>query len=150
MHCCVDRALRKERWRLQNIPSQKEVLLCLPVQVCCCLPPAFLPGIFFKTQAVSQPYKNNKGQVIILLHAVILFFSPLLQVPHHRWSTASEERKEKWWPHLARCRAPAGQEAGPGSSWNSWRLLTTLSTLATSTCFRGCVIFGMVNSPACS
>lgn len=56
----MHRALRNERWRPRNIPSQKEVLLCLPVQVCCCLPPAFLPGIFCKTLAVRQPYREKK------------------------------------------------------------------------------------------
>lgn len=74
-HDCVHRALRKERWQLRNIPSQKEALLFLPVQDCCCLPPAFLPGIFFKTLVVSQPNTSHIGQVPLTLSGFTLRFS---------------------------------------------------------------------------
>ncbi len=40
----VCRVLRSEHWPLLNTLIQKEVQLCWPVQACCCLLPAFLPG----------------------------------------------------------------------------------------------------------
>ena len=154
------RALRNEHWPLLNILIQRGLQLYWPAQGCCCLPPASLPGTEPSTSTVSihnltlEPWTIitrltplDKVDVCWLCSSPISLSLSAVQLPHR--STASGGGKGRWWSRSGLCRAPAGSAGRlqvQASSCSCWKVLKTPSAAATSTCSKGCEMFGMVRS----